>query len=360
MKLVKILLIYFFVGLLLNSCKKDSTAVTLVGNWVKRSEFNGPVRSEAIAFTVGSKSYIGLGMSFDSKTRLTDFWEYDVVSDYWTQKADFTGPARTSATAFATDLKGYVATGYDGTNYLFDTYEYNPSGNLWKKMASLFDTIVSIDPNTQNTIISYKEAGRYDAVSFGLNNKGYLGTGFDGNYLKDFWRFDPTVGDSGKWSRIASIGGSKRTGATSFVINGKGYVCCGVSNGSYVSDFWTFDPATESWSILRPIKNISTETYDDAYTSIVREYGVAFIIDSKAYVTAGINGSIVTATWEYDPATDLWTQKTSFEGTPRYGTVAFTVSNRGYIATGRSSNYRFDDCWEFKPNDAVNTNDNGD
>jgi N-acetylneuraminic acid mutarotase len=336
MRTVPICIACYFTGCLLLSCKDDNTTVVLVGNWVKRSDFEGVARSEAIAFTVGDKSYVGLG--FDGKTRLTDLWEYNLDKDYWTQKANFTGVGRTNSTAFSTDTKGYVGTGSDGENYLKDIWEYNPETNMWKRKADFGGT------------------SRSDAVSFGINNKGYLGTGYDGNYLKDFWQFDPVDGDSGSWKQIASVGGSKREGATTFTIDGKAYVCCGINNGSFVSDFWMFDPSTVSWTEKRQISNVSDQTYDDNY-NIVRQYGTAFVISSKAYLTGGISSSLLNDTWEYDPGTDLWTKKAAFEGSSRYNTVSFSVGNRGFITTGRSSSYRFDDCWEFQPENAADAND---
>lgn len=93
-------------------------------------------------------------------------------------------------------------------------------------------------------------SGRYGAVAFGVNGKAYIGCGYDGNYLKDFYAFNPVANS---WTQTISIGGTKRQGATSFVINGIAYVCCGQNNGEYVDDFWKFDPSTESWTQLRDI-----------------------------------------------------------------------------------------------------------
>lgn len=326
---------FFACAVMFASCSKDNTSVTLVGNWIKRSDFEGVARSEAVAFTIGDKGYVGLG--YNGKTRLKDLWEYNLEQDYWTQKASFpdTASGRTSAVAFSIGTKGYITTGNDGENYLKDLWEYDQETNTWTRKADFGGT------------------ARYDAVAFNLNNKGYVGTGYDGNYLKDFWQYDPGA-DS--WTQIASVGGSKRVGGTAFVIDGKAYVCCGLNNGSYITDFWMFDPSTESWTEKRKIANVSDESYDDAY-AITREYGVAFVINSKAYLTGGINSSILSDTWEYDPATDLWKKKTAFEGAARYGTVALSLGNRGFITTGRSSSYRFDDCWEFLPDADYNKND---
>src|SRR5438477_12655427 len=63
--------------------------------------------------------------------------------------------------------------------------------------------------------------GRYGAnTGFAIGAKGYLGTGWDGNYKNDFWEYDPF---SNTWTQKASFGGTARFGATGFAIGTKGY-----------------------------------------------------------------------------------------------------------------------------------------
>lgn len=39
-------------------------------------------------------------------------------------------------------------------------------------------------------------------------------------------------------------------------------------------------------------------------------------------------------TWQYNPATDTWTAKAAFTGSPRYTTTSFALNGKGYIACG--------------------------
>ncbi len=309
------------------------------GNWVKRSEFEGNARTEAASFVIGDTAYIGTG--YDGSVRYTDFWAFDPAKNFWIQKAQFPGVARNSAVGFAVGTKGYIATGYDGLNRLGDTWEYNQATNTWVRKAD------------------FAGSARYDAVAFGINDKGYISTGFDGGYTKDLWEFTPTGGtnNSGVWAQKVSLGGTKRSGAIALVYNNKAYVVTGINNGTTVSDFWMFDPATAAWTQLRDIANISSDPFDDDYTDIVRDNGVGFIIGTKAYITVGENGSYVKKTWEYDFSQDTWARKTTYERSERTGGVGFTVKGRGFVACGRNSTYYWDDIDEFQPDVVYNAND---
>ena len=53
------------------------------------AEWHGSI---AVAFSIGSKAYIGTGQ--DDSSYYKDFWEYDPATDTWTQKADFGGDRR--------------------------------------------------------------------------------------------------------------------------------------------------------------------------------------------------------------------------------------------------------------------------
>jgi N-acetylneuraminic acid mutarotase len=321
---------------LLFSCTKSSTSSTdLVGNWTRRSDFEGKGRTEAVsAVSSDGKVYTGLG--FDGTNRLTDFWAYDPEKDWWIEKSSFPGTPRNSAISFAANGRIYVGLGFDGVNYLKDFWEYDPSTDEWAQVADFAGT------------------ARSGAVAFSIDDKGYVCSGYDGNYLKDFWQYDP---QTDTWTKKISPGGSKRNDAVVFVIGNKAYLCTGVNNGENVNDMFVYDPLAETWTEKRKLTNVSDETYDDNYSSIVRSNAVAFSINGKGYITTGTASSYLNNTWEYDPGTDQWTEKTAFEGTGRDGAIGFSVNNRAYVGLGKSSSLRFDDLREFIPDAVYDVND---
>jgi N-acetylneuraminic acid mutarotase len=315
------------------ACKKSSTTDSaLVGNWTRASDFDGNGRSEAVSFVIGSFAYITTGTT--DRDRFQDLWEYSLEKKYWSQKANLPGVARNSAIGFAIGTKGYVGTGYDGVNYLKDFWEYDPSSNQWTQKDDFSGT------------------ARYDAIGFAIGNNGYVSCGYDGNYLKDLWSFDPSAPTAAQWSQKASIDGTKRSAATAFVISDKAYVVSGNNNGEILKDMYMYDPTSDTWTAKRNIYNYSDQTYDDNYTTIARQNAVAFVMGGDAYLSTGENGSIQSTTWQYDPTTDLWLQKTAFEGTGRTGAIAFSLADRGFILTGRSGALVMDNGYEFHPADA--------
>ncbi|WP_339756254.1 Kelch repeat-containing protein [Algoriphagus aquimarinus] len=303
---------------LLYSCQEIEDTTTQ-GNWVRKSYFDGSNRSNSSTFTVGSRHFIVGGYTGDQYTR--DLWEYDASQDSWTRQADFPGTSRSNAVAFAIGSNGYYGTGYDGKNKLGDFWSYNPDSDTWTEKKEF--------PGT----------ARYSAIGFSVSGKGYIGTGFDGSEQKDFWQYEP---ETNTWHSFISMGGAKRSGAFVFTINDIAYIGGGINNGLYEFDFWALDGNTETWSQKQDLDE------DDDYT-IARSESVGFSIGEFGYLATGSQGSLLSATWEYNPFMDDWDDKTDFEGTARSGASVFSDGNKAFVLLGRSSSLRFDDIWEFLP-----------
>lgn len=307
-----------------------------LGNWVKKSDFEGLPRGSAVSFVIDDKAYVGLGYNDDNDYQyLNDFWVYNPSIDRWDKIADFPGNARIASVAFSINGKGYLGTGYDGKNKMKDFWEYDPTSNTWIQKDD------------------FPGGARYKAVGFSLNNYGYIGTGYGDDSVDkiDFYRFDPTAATGSQWIKVQSIGGSKRRGATAFTYNNKAYVCTGISNGVTLTDMWEYDPTADSWT-----KKIDLD-YDSDWT-IIRQNACSFVIDGKAYVFLGEkSSSLLSDVWEYDFAADSWVGKTAFEGAARTNAVAFTVGGKAIVTTGQTGSYYLDDVWEFKSFEAYDESD---
>jgi N-acetylneuraminic acid mutarotase len=312
----------------LGGCKKSS--VDYIGNWIKQGAFDGYQRGGAVSFVIGDKVYFGTGFNSNlDTTYLKDFRVLDPTMNTWLKLGDFPGEPRQGAVAFAIDGKGYMGLGYNGHIKLKDFWEFDPTTKSWTQKADFLGT------------------ARYGAVGFALGTKGYVGTGYDNNDTKDFYQYDPATD---QWSQIASIGGDKRQYGVAFTINSKAYVCTGVDNGINLVDMWEFDPSTGKWTEKNKL------TYNTSWT-ITRSGGTGFALGSKGYVCLGYNSGVRKDCWEYDPTLDTWTNKTDFEGSARQNACCYVLNNRAFIMCGQSSSYFFDDVWELKPFDALDTDD---
>lgn len=378
MKRINITLFAIMLVAICFSCTHTNLSYTQSGNWVNRATFQGVAMGEGASFVVNDVAYVGTGINpLTPNVKLTTMFKYtyatipsrepygyDSAYGSWTSIADFPGQARSNGVGFSIGGTGYLGGGLanDGFTPLSDYYAYNPGSNSWTEIDSLVDQYGNSHP-------------RYDAVSFSYDTTAYVLTGTDNyNYYNDIYRYSPTTNT---WIALPSMPGSKRSGAITWVYNGKGYLLTGYTNGSrYASgtqayDFWYFTPmsdtATNAWTRLHDIFNTNAATFDDGYTNIIRTHGVGFIelatpIGDKGYVTLGsLNSSDVTFTWEYDFATDLWTEKTPYEGNARTGAVAFSLQGqtRGFVATGlnQGSTAAFSDCEEFFPQQVYNQYD---
>jgi hypothetical protein len=325
------------------SCKKCCGIDELLdpGNWVKVSELPLKGRSEAVSFTIGNFAYLGSGLDSSNKC-LGDFWKFDPAKNSWEQVASLPkGAERCSAVGFTVGNIAICGTGFNGSDYLNDFYRFDPVANIWSKINSTFPG-----------------KARSEAVAFGIGSSGYVGTGYDGNSaLADFYQYNVS-GDT--WTSIP-FNGEVRYGAVAFVFSNKGYLVTGTNGDTLLSEFLVFDPGKTSanWSQLHSITNASADAFDDSYVSIMRQNAAAFLIGNRACISTGDDrGLPYTNTWVYDFSTDLWMERTPFEGPPTTSAVGITINNRGFIATGKDSRSVFNFFWEFQPDLVENPNDN--
>ena len=282
------------------------------GSWNKVTPMPAAAaaRYNAVGFSAAGKGYVGTG--YDGMNPLSDFWQFDPAVNTMTTTITSTSPdtVRTTTTTIGS----------------------------WKRVAD-FPT-----PNG---------AGRYGAIAASVGDMGYVGCGYDGNNEKDFYSYDPAAN---KWSALtAGFPGDKRIGGLAFVINGQMYVGTGTNNLSYLTDFWAYNPAgSGTWTQLRYLANISTatETYD--FSAVARAYASSFVVNGMGYVTVGSNGSVRTDCYAYDPTLDTWTTTNPFNyttggGVGRNSAVSFGIGNFGYVGTGANGSTRLDDFWKFDP-----------
>src|SRR6185436_3083812 len=218
-------------------------------------------------------------------------------------------------------------------------------GTGWDSISSITNDFWEYDPmtNTWTQKANFAGPSRCYATGFSIGNKGYIVSG--GNvYLgeNDFWEYDPSLNI---WTQKNNALGLGRLCAVSFSIGNKGYFGTGIAdlfNMTYFhSDFWQYDPATDTWSQKASVLSAGLAS---AY------YGAAgFSIGTKGYLGTGVwNPAMLFADcfFEYDPVVNVWTQKANYGGGAVYGAVGFSIGSKGYFGTGTGFQ---NDFWEYDP-----------
>ncbi|MBU2997280.1 galactose oxidase [Cellulophaga baltica] len=80
-------------------------------------------RDNAVAFNLNGYGYIATG---DRSGATTSVWEYDPSDDTWDDKTSFEGTSREGAVAFTNGSRAFVGLGKSGTLYLDDLDEFFP------------------------------------------------------------------------------------------------------------------------------------------------------------------------------------------------------------------------------------------
>jgi N-acetylneuraminic acid mutarotase len=144
------------------------------------------------------------------------------------------------------------------------------------------------------------------------------------------------------WFELPNFMGDARHRATSFSVGNKGYMGLGHINSVVdilYDDIWEFDPASNAWT------QKASFPLGPAYHS------TAFVIEDKAYVGTGriTGGTYSKKFYEFDPQQNLWTPIADLPGNARRGAVAFTINGKGYVGTGQTTAGYASDFYCYNP-----------
>jgi N-acetylneuraminic acid mutarotase len=204
-----------------------------------------------------------------------------------------------------------------------------------------------IRPGNWEQVANFSGSGRSGAASFVIDGKLYVGGGFTaaGTRVQDWWQFDPVRNG---WVKKTNFPGSARSAAVAFTISNKGYVGLGTgqTTGVYFKDFWEFDPAGNSGAgSWRRVKD-----FGDPITETGRIGSIAFSISNRGFVGAGatIDANATNDLWEYKPATDTWEQRTgvSFK---RVNASVMTIGNFAYVVGGTNNAQTIRNVEQYDP-----------
>jgi N-acetylneuraminic acid mutarotase len=186
---------------------------------------------------------------------------------------------------------------------------------------------------------SVKGSPRSVCAAFSLEGQGYVVGGVDDfGFKRKMYSYNQIQND---WDEESSLGGPNGDGldrgsANAFSIGLKAYICLGQGQtNAYFGDLWEYDLATDTW----------TQKAD--FAGGPRRQAVAFTIGNFAYVGTGqdVTG-FRNDFYRYDPVNNVWEQMADFAGTPRKQAVGFAMGDDGYVGTGDDGVLR-NDFWQY-------------
>ena len=259
------------------------------------------------------------------------------IGNFWRQTGTIPWPL-TNAACFVIDDKAYILSGSRANQFYgaILTAAYYPGMIVCEQTDAgllceeLFDSIPAVP--------------RIDGSAFTLQGRGYFGSGrFDSTQiLDDFWVFEPA---NLSWSQIDALE-LKVYDAVSFVVGDKAYIGTGNLGKTNITDFMPtgsiciFTP--EGW-ILGGIP------FEMAVSG-----AVSWTVGDRAFIGTGhvSNGvaPLTRATFQFDDAFDFQPLP-NFNGPVRQSAVAFAVEGQSYLGTGSNDpegvQPTYNDFWVF-------------
>lgn len=285
--------------------------------WVQKADFGGGKIYDAASFVIGNYAYVATGCNYvgfpygGSKQRF--MYRYDPSSDVWKRMADLppAGAATFEAVGFAIGEKGYVCGGVGNAAL----WEYDPSTNLWYQRINCPHVIE-------------------EGIGFAISSKAYVGLGGASiiDYKNDFYEYDPS---KNKWTQLNDFPGAPRRGSIGFSMDGKGYAGLGYKdigsyNKGYFKDLWEYDPLTDDWTRLPD------------FPGEARQDAIGFGIDGAIYV--GMGG--INDFYKYDLKSKEWSTLNYIPGSSRVYAFSFCIGSGIYYGGGMSPNLA-SDMWKY-------------
>jgi len=283
--------------------------------WVQQADFGGGKVYDAASFVIGNHAYVATG----SNNAMYGYglqkfmYRYDPSLDVWKRMADLppAGTATFQAVGFAIGEKGYVCGGVNNATL----WEYDHATNLWYQRTNIPRVIE-------------------EGIGFAISSKAYVGLGGVSiiDYKNDFYEYDPS---KNKWTQLNDFPGTPRRGSIGFSMNGKGYAGLGYKdigsyNKGYFKDLWEYDPLTDDWTRLPD------------FPGEVRQDAIGFGIDGAIYV--GMGG--INDFYKFDLKTKEWSILNYIPGSSRVHAFSFCIGTSIYYGGGMSPNLS-SDLWKY-------------
>lgn len=202
--------------------------------WTKIAGLPGPPRARATAFSLNGKGYV-IGGATSNNTYLSDAYVYEPSTNVWSEIESLPDSRRAAASSFAINGKGYVIGGWDGNGLTADILQFDPvSTPHWS-------SVMEIDTG----LYTHASIERVDGIALPIGNSVYFVSGalsggnsfFNGEATPNLtsWKWDLS---SDSWSKGPDFPQQGRWGALGFVLQNKGFVGTGTRNTTVFGNFY--------------------------------------------------------------------------------------------------------------------------
>jgi hypothetical protein len=148
------------------------------------------------------------------------------------------------------------------------------------------------------------------------------------------------IGNAQTWTQKNNLAGVPRQAMVSFTIGNYMYIVTGGDNTTMYNTLWQYDPATDSY------------TQKASFPGTDRTSASSFVVGANAYLGLGTGATFNTKEndfWKYDAVADAWSQVASMPGIARSGATAISIGGKGYVMGGSSVMGPVADVWEYDP-----------
>ena len=323
----------------------------------------------SVVLAAGSKIYFGTGRVgsylFSPGTSMNQwsgqFWSYDPTANSWSAMPGWSAGGNgglEGGCGFVLNGKLYVGGGnnnFSGGSSIFRVFD--PAQNAWNTLGNLTGYPQSYLANSW-------------CVGFAVGSKGY------GLTTSGMLEYEPTTD---MWSFLGMLpSGVSPNNTTMIGVASYAYACI----PGNPQNFRRFDPTTNTWADLAaipdaaasgPLYALAGKIY--ARSSVVWEYNIAtniwtqkgpfngtsqfqyaVAVGNKGYVLTtstcggcGSTGSGLLEVYEHDVATDAWSYKRPLGSMARSGASAMVINGKVYVGGGHSACAYFNDWWEYDP-----------
>jgi hypothetical protein len=304
--------------------------------WIELTPVSGPAPTPrtlagAVYDPVAHAMIIFAGQDAGGNTNKV--WAFDLTSHTWTDITPSSGGMppfrRTPAVAYDVHNHQMLMFSGQGATFYNDTWAFDLTSHTWTELMPAAPM-----PNIRYGVATcYDVVGATQVIFAGFTNMGR----FD-----DTWRFDPTAG--GTWSDVSPAAGNpleRCLHAAAYDALDRLMVMYGGQNAGPLSDVWSFDLATETWTDITPAAGpdgrwFSTLEYDP--------------VNRRFTMFGGNRGAVLgraNDVWVLDLSLGEWIEISPSGTAPsaRDGACAVQVGDSFYAFGGQDAGGLLNEVW---------------